>query len=78
MQPRECCVCKRERAEAVVTFPLLREGYPMGAECHASWRREAQALGRDLNNPARRHLAFKRWLEGRVTPRGSWVGAPPS
>lgn len=65
MSERECCACRKEHASGVVTFTLLREGYPVGAQCHASWRIEAQSLGLDLLKPARVHMAFQRWLETR-------------
>jgi hypothetical protein len=66
MSERQCCVCKRERCVAVVCFPLLREGYPMGDECHASWTIEATALGRYIGNPSKVLVAFRRWMDGRA------------
>ena len=51
---------------AVVRFPLLRTGYPLGAECHAAWRQEAQSLGGAIYNPAKVQMAFRRWLEART------------
>jgi hypothetical protein len=62
---RTCTQCGREVAVSVVSFPLLREGYPMGALCHASWRRTAEALGSHLGNPAKVLVAFRRWQEAR-------------
>lgn len=65
MSERLCCICKRERFVAVVGFPLLRERYPMGAECHASWTIEATALGRYIGNPAKVLVTFRRWMAAR-------------
>lgn len=65
MSERVCCACRREMAVSVVSFPLLREGYPVGPACHASWRSEAQSLGASLFNPARVYVAFTRWLDTR-------------
>lgn len=65
MSERECCACRRESAVSVVSFPLLKEGYPVGQACHAAWRSEAQSLGASLFNPARVHMAFNRWLDTR-------------
>lgn len=65
MVERICCICKKEPMVAPVRFPLLKEAYPMGANCHASWRIEAEALGRHLGNPAKVQVAFRQWM-GRV------------
>lgn len=66
MSERQCCACGRETCVAVVAFPLLREGYPVGPECHAAWRREAQSLGGAIYNPAKVHMTFLRWLASRA------------
>lgn len=64
---RPCCICKREECTSVVRFPLLETAYPLGETCHASWRAEAKSLGGALNNPAKVHMAFRRWCAGRAT-----------
>ena len=65
MTPRLCCVCKRESFVSVTRFPLLRTGYPLGAKCRASWRKEARSLGGDRYNPAKVQIAFRRWCATR-------------
>jgi hypothetical protein len=67
MTTRTCCACKLEPSDgAPVRFPLLRIAYPLGAECRAAWRQEAQALGGAIYNPAKVQVAFRNWLEART------------
>lgn len=56
-----CAQCNAEPAVAVVAFHHFREYYPLGARCHASWHNTAQSLGATINNPAKVHMAFRRW-----------------
>ena len=67
MSERLCCACRRESSDgAPVRFPLLRIAYPLGVECRAAWRQHVQSLGKDIDKPAKVHLAFRRWLETRT------------
>lgn len=66
MTQRQCCACNREPCVSVQCFPLLRTGYPLGAECHLAWRQEAQSLGEAIYNPAKVQMTFRRWLEART------------
>jgi hypothetical protein len=82
MSKRLCCACRKEPSDgAPVRFPLLRIAYPLGVECRAAWRQEAQALGGAIYNPAKVQVAFRNWLETRTAstapkpeprPEGWW------
>lgn len=63
---RQCCKCGRECAVAIASFPLLREGYPLGERCYAAWRHVAEGLGDAIGNPAKVLVAFRRWQEART------------
>ena len=62
---RICCACQIEKDVVPVRFNLLKTAYMLGPMCRASWRIEAQSLGRSLFNPARVHMAFQNWLKTR-------------
>lgn len=62
---RQCCVCRRESSVSVVRFHTLKTGYPMGAECYASWGRVSRSLGVAIENPAKVQVEFRRWMAAR-------------
>lgn len=65
MSERVCCACELETKVVPVRFPLLRTTYFLGSRCFGQWALCAISLGSELFNPARRHKAFKIWLDTR-------------